>query len=398
MIKIPDNINGVNWIDRIPPRNLKKDKNAYEELQKFLYRYLTFREKDMDFKREYLRKIFKDFQEKEIRSSHLDFINKFAPYVERYYDPKIDYENIEPKLALVRNKKEEEAWKYFRIVGSLVPYRGVIGKDSKYFLWDKTSNTVLGITELSSPILFLIERDKYYGITKELRDKYKNIMEFTPNMSTCVSLYPFSMFTGGKLLTMMMATPEIFNSYNRIWKVYPFGIHTTSIYGKSIQYDRIREWKFLGYTKGYGSIHYSGINIQKITRWLSRYFNLPLPESEIGKSNIQLISRVLGFENLKPPLWYHGIKRGIYGFRLIDDINKLESWILGEYRNIINKKYVYKDISYYHFDNQFNKFLFWKKRWFERRYQKYKKILNNVDYNYYIPDYINVKYKQTYLI
>ena len=70
-------------------------------------------------------------------------------------------------------------------------------------------------------------------------------------MSTCVPLQPFGFnFTGGKLLSMLAFSKEVQDYYFNKYNEPLLGITTTSLYGKSIQYDKLKELTFIGYTKG----------------------------------------------------------------------------------------------------------------------------------------------------
>jgi hypothetical protein len=71
------------------------------------------------------------------------------------------------------------------------------------------------------------------------------------NMSTCVSLQPFGYnFNGGKLLATLAFSKEVLTYFQNKYNEPLLGITTTSLYGKSIQYDRLIHLKFVGYTKG----------------------------------------------------------------------------------------------------------------------------------------------------
>jgi hypothetical protein len=71
------------------------------------------------------------------------------------------------------------------------------------------------------------------------------------NLSTCVSTQPFGYNTnGGKLLTSLAFSKEVYQYVYNKYNTHIHGITTMSIYGKSIQYDRLPQLKFVGYTNG----------------------------------------------------------------------------------------------------------------------------------------------------
>ncbi len=103
----------------------------------------------------------------------------------------------------------------------------------------------------SSDIYNLESRDKLIGWNVDIKnDNLKNIM----NLSTCVSLQPFGFnYNGGKLLASLAFSKEIYKHFYKKYDDYLLGITTTSLYGKSIQYDRLKNLKYIGLTKGNSS-------------------------------------------------------------------------------------------------------------------------------------------------
>lgn len=65
------------------------------------------------------------------------------------------------------------------------------------------------------------------------------------------TIQPFGFnFTGGKLLAMLTFSKEVNDYYYKKYNEPLLGITTTSLYGKSVQYDKLKQLKFIGYTKG----------------------------------------------------------------------------------------------------------------------------------------------------
>jgi hypothetical protein len=360
---------------------------------KMMNRYWFYRTQPKDVCKDELKKTI-TLQGEQEKAVHSEFLNKFSLVVDRFYDPQIDYENLDVVLTPVNNDLENNMWDYFRFVVSRVPSRGFIGKVDKFFLRDLNSNTILGIMSLTSPLLGLGRRDEYYGVDAGMKKQLKLIRddynEFNPNMSTCVPLYPFGRFNGGKLIAQLTLTDEIINHYKKKYNITPFGIHTTSIYGKSIQYDRIYEFDFVGLTKGHGVVHYSGLNTQSvISKYLGRYFDITIPRNQIGKSVIGLIQKAIGLNKAKVNMGYHGMCRGIYCFRVLGDRQRLLDWVRGDYREFERKVYRYperRDLQYHHLDVQHTKAEFWKERWFKKRWEKYGHEVKDYKIDYYIYD------------
>lgn len=162
-----------------------------------------------------------------------------------------DISNIKIQLEFVENDKQMDIWNYYRKnVSSLKKNIGakLIGRQIYILVKDSITNKYLGIISLSSDAYSYEKRDEYIQWSNE--DKCKKL-KYIMNMSTCVPLQPFGFnFTGGKLLAMLAFSKEIQEYYFNKYKEPLLGITTTSLYGKSIQYDKLKELTFIGYTKG----------------------------------------------------------------------------------------------------------------------------------------------------
>jgi hypothetical protein len=162
-----------------------------------------------------------------------------------------DVSKIKIKLEFVENKKQLDIWNYYRkSISSLkkIKNSSLIGRQIYILVKDEITDKYLGIISLSSDYYSLDDRDRYIGWTiAEKNKKLKYIM----NMSTCVPIQPFGFnFTGGKLLAMLAFSKEVNDYYYKKYNEPLLGITTTSLYGKSVQYDKLKELKFVGYTKG----------------------------------------------------------------------------------------------------------------------------------------------------
>jgi len=158
---------------------------------------------------------------------------------------------IKVHLEFVQNKDQRDIWNYYRRnVSSLKKpdTAKLIGRQFHILVKDLTSEKYLGIISLSSDVYNLGERDRHIGWSfQDKETKLNNIM----NISTCVPLQPFGYnFNGGKLMASLAFSLEIMTYYREKYDDSLLGIITTSLYGKSIQYDRLPSLKFIGFTKG----------------------------------------------------------------------------------------------------------------------------------------------------
>lgn len=167
-----------------------------------------------------------------------------------------DIKRIKVRLVFIQPsimKKEMSIWKFYkRKISSLKIREGHqnVGRRIYILVQDETTNCDLGIISLTSDIKNVKARDSYIGWTREHQYEYKRLQQIM-NLSTCVSTQPFGFNTnGGKLLTALAFTKEVYQYMFTKYNTHIQGITTMSIYGKSIQYDRLPQVKFVGYTNG----------------------------------------------------------------------------------------------------------------------------------------------------
>ena len=182
---------------------------------------------------------------------------KFFHEKEYYENLIFNYNDIEQVkkikiyLEFAENKNQQDIWNYYRRnISSLkkIENAHLIGRQIYILIKDNTTEKYLGIISLSSDIYNIEDRDNYIGWNSN--DKINQLVNIA-NMSTCVptSIFGFN-FNGGKLLASLVFSKEVLEYYKNKYNNNLLGITTTSLYGKSIMYDRLKCFKFCGYTKG----------------------------------------------------------------------------------------------------------------------------------------------------
>jgi len=282
-------------------------------------------------------------------------------YDKDYYKNKIFYflsENVIEQLDLCIEFCEEseelnDIWDYLQFMTSSHTISKNTIRIIKILLKDKNTNKYLGVIELSADFYSLADREKYIGwnnITK------KNNLKYILCISTCVGLQPISHNLNiGKLLSVLVFSKEIEEYFYNKFGYYYVAVSTTSLYGKSIQYDRLKELKLIGYTKGYGTSQIPEYIYDEMVIFLKKHYindYKKLTHSKLRK--IVFISRLFGY---KKDLVFHGNKRGIY-FGYINDQSK--KYLMGEISefNINNLRSVNEIINW------------WKNRWAINRWKK----------------------------
>ena len=164
-----------------------------------------------------------------------------------------DIMKIDIELEFVENSDQKDLWNYYRwTISSLKTFKpdNFVGRVMCILVKDKHTNKYLGIMSLSSDILNMESRDKTIGwtINERIIKKKLNLLS---NLSTCVSIQPFGFnFNGGKLIAKLAFSKEVMDKFEEKFNSKLLAIVTTGLYGKSVQYDRLKELKEIGKTKG----------------------------------------------------------------------------------------------------------------------------------------------------
>jgi hypothetical protein len=190
---------------------------------------------------------------------------KFNPKHEKYFAKKeeIDPEKIKLELELVDNDKSSEI---FRNATSLwnVPVSAGYGRRMRFILWDKAHNKVFGIFGLCDSLIELKSRDRYIGWNKKQKeDRLYNIM----SAYILGAVYPYNSLYGSKMVALAVGSKEVCKLFEekykdretiikkRIYIPKLVAVDTMAFFGKSLIYEGLKEWQFLGYTRGQSYIH-----------------------------------------------------------------------------------------------------------------------------------------------
>jgi len=203
---------------------------------------------------------------------------------------------------------------------------------------------IIGLIFLASPVINLSVRDKYLNLSKDPAIRGKELRNYY-DMSVCVGIQPLAWYWNiGKLCALI--APTLGDFINNRYPNDEFkGIITTSLWGKSVQYDRI--YKFLGYTKGYGHFQISDDKYKEMINWLKKH-NIEVPSSKFGagsNSRMRRISAYIKYSGDKSVSIKHGQKRGVYYHEAIQSSERkniikfwYERWGLPRYNRVKNKK------------------------------------------------------------
>lgn len=286
---------------------------------------------------------------------------------------------ILPRIEVCETKKQHSIFRIFRYYWSS-PYSEYIGRRIRLLIRDDgiDGSPIIGIAALGSSIIHIPARDKWISWDKKTRT---NNIIYTMDAYVLGALPPYNYLLGGKLVSYILASNEIREIYKRKYKDKTtiirerkaddlICIFTTSLYGNSSQYNRLRfENRLLyipiGYTSGYGTLHISNETFLAMQQLLSekgiiitnRFGDGPNWRMRV----LRTASDAIGFDS--DVLLRHSFKRGIYAVPLTKNFR---SFLLGKADRAI----------YYNLPLE-TLVKFWKERWLNMR-KKNMNVINKI--------------------
>ncbi len=173
----------------------------------------------------------------------------------KIYNDFNDLDKLNVKLKVCETKDDFKKFNYYRDLISSLPRTQAVGRQIRIMVFDTFTDKLIGLLCLTSPAYRLNIRDTW--MKTEFGIKIDNeILNCITDVSCCVPCQPFGFNTnGGKLLIMLCFSDEVKNIYYKKYNKQLKFITTTSINGKGVMYSRIPGLKYLGNTRGYGTIH-----------------------------------------------------------------------------------------------------------------------------------------------
>ena len=228
---------------------------------------------------------------------------------------------IEPIIEVCKTPKQHDLFRILRYYWSS-PYSEYVGRRIKLIIRDSAipNNPIIGIAALGSPIIHIPERDNYIGWDKETRTQNINYM-----MDAYVigALPPYNYILGGKLISYILTSNEIRNIFTKKYNTTKYdqlaGFFTTSLYGRSSQYNRLNFKNRLlylpiGETKGFGTLHLTNETFNALNDFLKEQGIIVSNRFGSGPSWSMRVIRhageLLGFNSNN--LLTHSFKRNIY--------------------------------------------------------------------------------------
>lgn len=277
--------------------------------------------------------------------------------------------SIEPRIEVCKAQKQFDTFRLFRYYWSS-PYSEYVGRRIKLLIRDYAlpSRPLIGIAALGSSIIHIPDRDEWIGWATKTRTK--NLI-YTMDAYVLGALPPYNYLLGGKLISYLIASNEVRDIYSRKYKGKVTNlskrkanqlacIFTTSLYGKSSQYNRLKYedkplYVPIGYTKGYGTLHLTDETFAAM-RDLLRSHNV-LVTNKFGDGPlwrmrvIRTAAEILDFD--ADFLLKHSFSRKVYVVPLARN-----------YKEFLNGQHVRLQHSNYPLTELVN---YWKQRWLKGR-------------------------------
>lgn len=286
---------------------------------------------------------------------------------------------IKPFIEVCETAKQHRLFRILRYYWSS-PYSEYVGRRIRLIIRDRAlrNKPVIGIAALGSPIIHIPERDDFIGWDKETRT---NNLIYAMDAYVIGALPPYNHLLGGKLISYILASNEVRRIYKKKYRQQVtlinkrkssdlVGLFTTSLYGKSSQYNRMKYngellYNHIGETKGFGTLHLTEETIALMRKLLEeKEINIGCKFGDGPSWRMRIIRTIGDLLNFDSNfLLQHSFKRNIYYIPLAK--NSVE-FLKGLERKPDYYDYPMKDLVN-----------FWKERWLYNR-KKNLQIVNKV--------------------
>lgn len=307
----------------------------------------------------------------EIINQNRKWIDKHLPLAKKNMATGLEalYSKIDPIIEVCETQKQHDLFRIFRYYWSS-PYSEYVGRRIKLLIRDKglPKRPIIGIAALGSPIIHIPERDEFIGWNVKTRTQ--NLI-FTLDAYVIGAIPPYNLLLGGKLISCLIASNEVRKIYKKKYKNAVtiiekrtasdlYGIFTTSLYGKSAQYNRLKYkeaflYQPIGQTKGFGTLHLSKETITEMVELLkSKKINVNHKFGDGPSWVMRVINaagELLGFD--PDYLLKHSFRRNIYFVPIAKN-----------YKDLLNG--ISKKPEYFKYTkNELTEY--WRNRWYSKR-------------------------------
>jgi hypothetical protein len=169
---------------------------------------------------------------------------------------------------------------------------------------------LLGIAFLASPVIKLTVRDQAMEFPTDPRRR-GSILRRYADLSVCVAAQPIGWHWNlGKLIALLATT--LGDAWTEAYDDPLLGIFTTSLWGRSVQYNRI--YQYLGLTKGFGHEHVSEPEYRAMLTWMAAH-HIDIPSCGHADGSNPRMRRIQAYRTAsgdRAVTVFHGQQRGVY--------------------------------------------------------------------------------------
>jgi len=278
-------------------------------------------------------------------------------------------ERIDPALVEVTTRQHRDLFRVARLLWSL-PFSKGYGRRLRFLIVDQANDKLIGLLALQSPPLSFPARDRLFQYPSGRKTELVNQ---TMDIQTLGAVPPYDYLLGGKLVALVAASNEVRQRYwqkyvgrttemeRRILPPHLIALTTTSAFGRSSLYNRLKYRdvtiaESLGYTEGYGTFHlmelYPLFREFLESQGISTYGGFGTGPRRKWQTMVRALER-LGFS---AEFLRHGIKREVFLFRLIDN---LEAYMEGRDTTPVYRNLPFSDLV-----------AWWRERWLLPRVER----------------------------
>lgn len=271
-------------------------------------------------------------------------------------------EHIDPALVEVTTEQQHNLFRVARLLWSL-PFSKGYGRRLRFLIMDRANGKLIGLLALQSPPLSFSARDRLFRYPPGRKTELVNQ---TMDIQTLGAVPPYNRLLGGKLVGLAAASNEIRQIYwrkysgritemeQRILPPHLVALTTTSAFGRSSLYNRLSYngtiiAESLGYTEGYGTFH-----LMELYPLFREFLESQGISTRGGfgtgpRRKWQTMVRALDRLGLSSDLLRHGVKREVFLFRLVDN---LEAYMEGHDAEPVYRHLPFSELV-----------AWWQKRW-----------------------------------
>jgi len=268
-------------------------------------------------------------------ATRLGWLQKYLPrYLPYFADGhEVVPERIHPVLQEVTTEHEHHLFRIARFLWS-IPFSKGYGRRLRFLVIDESNGKLIGLLALQSPPLSFPARDRLFRYPPGRKTELVNQ---TMDIQTLGAVPPYNHLLGGKLIALIAASNEVRQAYQRKYsgritemeeRVLPphlVALTTTSAFGRSSLYNRLRYngiqiAESIGYTEGYGIFHLLELYPLLRTFLESQGISTRGGFGTGPRRKWQILVMALERLGLSGDLLRHGVRREVFLFRLVDNL------------------------------------------------------------------------------